>query len=242
MPPPEPEPEPLLDPADAALAGLEGDALVQALLARLPPDLESASVLFVVDMIATVASNIPLGVEVGASIVGSEVVIPAVLAVGADVIALIEPFIAAADLLMSLESASEAQRVGAQRLGLRLGLEAAAGMAAAGQLRGPTTAAALEQRIGNHPALLSQITYSYPLGPEGCRENFRIGLAAAASAANSAVEGSDRILRRQLERSGRSASEVDTLYDAAVDDLNLQVIARIHRYLVGRMAAQGASP
>jgi len=237
-PPPEPEPEPLIDPADAALAGLEGDALIQAILARLPPDMDSVSALSIADMIVTVASNVPLAVEIGASIAGTEIVLPAVIAVGADVLALIEPIIAMADLLSTLESASEAQRIGAQRLGLRLGLEAAATLAR----RGPVTAADLEQRIGNHPALLSQITYSYPLGPDRCRENFRIGLEAAASAANTATTGVDRILRRQLERAGGSQEDVARAYDAAVEELNFQVVLRVHRYLVGRMRSQGASP
>lgn len=143
------------------------------------------------------------------------------LGLSMDVAGLVEPVVSFIGLLITISDATDAQIVGAQRLGVNLGFEAALLLAIEGQA-GNITVDQMEAVVGNDPRLLAQITYSYPLGPEGCRENFRKGLAAVAAAMNAMMNRLDQEFRRHLQRFTHSSQELEQAYQAGIRAMRIE--------------------
>jgi Domain of unknown function (DUF4157) len=160
------------------------------------------------------------------------------IGVSMEIVGLLEPLISAVGLAVTIGDADDAQRVGAQRLGVRLGLEYA--LLRARGSGGRLSAGQLEAAVGNDPRLLAQITYSYPLGPDGVLEQFRIGLAAAAGAANAAMARAEAILRRRAAATGGSVDEASMA--EAIEVARVDAVAQIYRGAVNRLTPRAASP
>jgi len=158
------------------------------------------------------------------------------LGMSMEIVGLVEPLISIIGLAVTISDAEDAQIVGARKLGVRLGLEAALSQVVSGG-EGRFTTEGLAATVGNHRDLLSQITYSYPLGPEGVRENFTDGLSAAATAANTAVSRIEERFRARLARTNRPASDIARASATALPLLRTAALAELYRSAVARMRA-----
>jgi hypothetical protein len=225
--PAEPEIEETVDDL-GAIDGLD-DPVLRAILDRSPQDS------------GHFWDKVDLGVSVYSGLANmpwlANVVEGTLVAESMEIAGLVEPLVALVALAVTFSDAEDAQIVGARKLGVRLGLEAALSQVIRGGEARFTTGG-LEGSVGNHPDLLAQITYSYPLGPDGARENFRDGLAAAATAANTAVGRVEERFRARLARSNRPAGEVAHASDVALPLIRTAALAQLYRSAVARMRAR----
>jgi hypothetical protein len=212
----------------AGIAGLDDPAL-RAILDRSPQD--SGHFWDYLDLSASGYSglaNMPwIADAVEATWIGASM----------EIVGLIEPLISIVALAVTISDAEDAQIVGARKLGVRLGLEAALTQVISGGEARFTTEG-LAASVGNHRDLLSQMTFSYPLGADGVRENFTEGLTAAASAANTAVGHVEDRFRASLARTNRPASEIARASATALPLLRKAALAQLYRSAIARMRAR----
>lgn len=151
-----------------------------------------------------------------------------------ELLGLVSPILSIIGLIDSLNTATGQQERGAKRLGIVLGLESVSAIwSRSDDLGVNITAGRLEGIVHNDWWLerrwLSQITYSYPLGPEGAIENMRDGLAQVAIKVNQGMRVTERYFRHRLEQTQMTPQDIATVYDAEIQRLRRAVLEAMLR-------------
>jgi outer membrane protein OmpA-like peptidoglycan-associated protein len=151
-----------------------------------------------------------------------------VLAPAWELMAFVGPVLNIIGLVDSLNTAQGQQERGNRRRGIVLGLRAVGGMSRSTDLSVNITAAQLERMIHTDWWLerewLSQITYSYPLGPQGAIANMRHGLRQVATRVNEGMRTTERYFRHRLEQTGMSPQDIETVYNHEIQRIRRQVL------------------
>ena len=137
-------------------------------------------------------------------------------------------------LVVALNEAQNRQIKAARKLGIRLGLKAAGDLLRTSRLlAGNITARQLESIVHRNQWLerewLAQVTYSYPLGPDGARRHMRQGLARVAQEINRAMRWAEREFRRRLSEAGLQPDEVESVHNAEIDALRRRLLGELIR-------------